>query len=184
MRSKFLIAAAILFVAVTSCKKEEAKPAEATAPKVEEKKFFNVEITATAERDDDFAVYYTEDGTINFTGEQAVWGGIKDAQTEPKTVVFNLPEDVVPTDLRIDFGLKKGAEQGDVVLYGIKFKNYNKSFEIKGQDFPKYFFNEAVKTEVDAVKGTVKILKNPASDITPFFYPTQLLLDEVAKITK
>ena len=129
-------------------------------------------------------MYYTEDGTINFNLEHVSWSGIKGG-TDSQKVIFNLSEEIIPTNIRLDFGLKKGSEQGDVTLQNVKVINYGKSFEFKGSDFLKYFIeNKEVKTEINAANGTIKFLKNPSVTTTPFFYPTQLLIDEITKITK
>jgi len=45
--------------------------------KVTEAKSFNLEIDAVASKKDNFAMYFTEDGTNNFTQDNAVWRDIK-----------------------------------------------------------------------------------------------------------
>jgi len=183
MKTKFLIIAAVFSIAFTSCKKEAEAKTEA-APNVQAKENFSVEVDVIAEKDDDYALYYTEDGTIAFNGDHAVWHGAK-GQPDPQQIVFNLSEEIIPTNIRLDFGLKKGADQGDVTLRNVKVTYYGKSFEFKGVDFLKYFIeNKDVKTELNAANGTIKFLKNPSGTSVPFYYPTQLLVDEIAKITK
>jgi len=184
MKTNIFVAAVVLAFTFTSCKKEESTASDnAAAPAVEEVKNFRVELNVRAEKDDDFALYYTEDKTINFTGEQAVWSGIKSNQNS--TVILNLSEEVVPTNIRLDFGIKKGADQGDVTLSDVKISYYSKSFGFKGADFFKYFIeNKDIKTKIDPTAGTITFLKNPDNQVTPFYYPHQLLVDEIAKITK
>ncbi|MBC8883670.1 hypothetical protein H9X57_10745 [Flavobacterium piscinae] len=132
-------------------------------------------------REDNFAVYYTEDGTINFTGEKAIWSGVLGQEGSQK-VMFNFPEDVIPTHIRFDLGFNK--EQGDITVEKFKLDYYGKSFEAKGSDFLKYFIqNDSVKTEINEVNGTITILKNPKGFSPPFYYPHQALLDEISKIT-
>jgi hypothetical protein len=97
-------------------------------------------------------------------------------------VTLDLKEEIIPTNIRIDFGINK--DQGDVVLEKFKFSFYGKSFEAKGSEFFKYFIpNDSVKTEIDTKNGTVKFLKNPKKFFTPFYYPQQAVLDEIKKIT-
>ncbi|RTY95915.1 hypothetical protein [Flavobacterium sp. GT3R68] len=183
MKTKIFIITTIFSLVFVSCKNDnQVKDAEENAPKVEKKEKFSVDLDITAPKDDNFAVYYTEDGTINFTGEKAVWAGVK-GQAESQKVVLDLPEEIIPTDIRLDFGLNK--EQGDVILEKFKLNFYGKTFEAKGSDFLKYFIaNDSVKTEIDQVKGTIKFVKNPKTFTTPFYYPQQAILDEVTKITK
>jgi hypothetical protein len=186
MKTKVIMIVAILSIALTSCKNENKSKTneDAIAPKEEVKQNFSVELDVISERDDSFAMYYTEDGTIAFNLDHVVWGGVKGGADSQK-VVFTLSEEIIPTHIRLDFGLKKGAEQGDVTLRNVKVMNYGKSFEFKGSDFLKYFIeNKEVKTEINAANGTIKFLKNPAVTTTPFYYPTQVLIDEIAKITK
>jgi hypothetical protein len=183
MKVKFLIAVLVLSITLVSCKKDEKPSASDTeVPKETLKENFSVDLDVIALQKDDFALYYTEDNTINFTGEKAVWRGVK-GQPESQTVTLELSEEIVPTDIRLDFGLNK--EQGDIIVEKFKMNYYGKSFEAKGSDFLKYFVaNDSVKTEIDPVKGTIKFIKNPKNFYTPFYYPQQSLLDEVAKITK
>lgn len=186
MKSKLIVAALLIGAAVMSCKKDETKKEEApvAAPVEAVQPYFSVEINVTSEKPEDLAVYFTEDGSINFNAEHAVWRPIKGDNVEEKAL-FNFSEEIVPTTIRLDFGLKKGADQGNVTVSSIKFMNHGKSFEIKGADFFKFFAqNESIKTEVDQAKGTITFLKDPKSTITPFFYPQPTLVDEIAKITK
>ncbi len=182
MRNKIFIIATIFTLAFISCKKEEkAKEGDAAAT-VEQVKNFRVDLDVYTEKDDNFSVYYTEDNTINFTGEKAIWAGVKGKQDQK--VTLNLPEEVIPTDVRIDFGLKTGDEQGDVTLKNFKFEFFGKTFERKGSEFLNYFIkNDSIQTEIDAQKGTITFKKNPKSKMTPFYYPQQTVIDEIKKMT-
>jgi hypothetical protein len=172
-----ILAFTILFI---SCKEEKKvqEPAKQEEPK---KEFFSVELDVTCPVKDDFAVYYTEDNTINFNEQNTYWNSVK-GQPDTQKIVFNFKEEIIPTHIRLDFGINK--EQGDVLVEKLKFDFYGKSFEIKGSDFFKYFSpNDLIKSEIDEVKGTVKFLKNPKEFVTPFFYPNQTFLKEIKKIT-
>lgn len=172
MKTKFYIVATVVALALGSCKKQESASGSEAATKPEEVKNFRVEIKAISDKADDFAVYYTEDNTVNFTSEQTVWSGIKAGQT-PQDVIFNLREDKIPTAIRLDFGQKKGADQANVTLYNVKFTYYSKTFEFKGSDFFKYYFpNKDIQTKVDDAAGTITFLQSPNSTVTPFYYPT------------
>lgn len=183
MKNKILMLMTIVSLVIVSCKGDnQEKEGTTDAPKVAVKENFSVELSVIAPKEDNFAAYYTEDGTINFTGEKAIWSGVK-GQAESQMIVFDMREEVIPTHVRIDFGLNK--EQGDVVLEKFKLSYYGKSFESRGSDFLKYFIpNDSVKTEIDEVKGTIKFIKNPKKYFPPFYYPQQAVLDEIGKITK
>lgn len=182
MKNK-IIALVVLAIALTSCKKGTEEKTENT-PAVEVSKNFSVEVDVISEKNDDFALYYTEDLTTNFTSDKVVWSGVK-GQPNTQKIFLNLSEEIVPTDIRIDFGIKKGQEKGDVTLEKFKMSFYGKSFEFKGSDFFNYFNpNSNIETTIDATKGTITFLKNPEKQDIPFYYPKQTILDQVAKITK
>lgn len=185
MRSKILVVAALFAMTFTSCKKEgESTPAGTDAPKVEEQVVFKAEFDVIAEKDDSFAIYYTEDNTTNFPPNNAVWGNVK-GQAESQHVVFNFPADVLPTDLRFDFGLKKGADQGDVILQNFKLSYAGKEFVAKGSEFYAYFAaNKDVKAELNETNGTIKFPKNSSGNTTPMFYPMPLLKEQIVKLTQ
>lgn len=177
MKTNFVILATIISLTFISCKNDK----NGDAAKADEKQNFSIDLDVVAPLDDNFSVYYTEDNTINFNGEKAVWRGVK-GQPETQKVTLDLKEEIIPTNIRIDFGINK--DQGDVVLEKFKLSFYGKSFEAKGSEFFKYFIpNDSVKTEIDTKNGTVKFLKNPKKFFTPFYYPQQAVLDEIKKIT-
>jgi hypothetical protein len=181
MKKVFFISAILALTVFASCK-NESKEQEAAAPKEDVKQNFSVDLDVISNLEDNFALYYTEDGTINFTSDKAVWSGVK-GQPTTQTVTLNLSEEILPTDIRLDFGINK--EQGDIVLEKFKLNYYGKSFQARGSEFFKYFIpNDSVKTEINEVRGTVKFLKNPKGHFTPFFYPNVTILDEIKKITK
>ncbi|MES2545370.1 MAG: hypothetical protein V4548_10825 [Bacteroidota bacterium] len=173
----FLISSLLL----VSCKKENKATDENEAPKVEIKQNFNIQIVATAAKKDDFALYFTEDNTINFTAENTAWRGIKGGNIED-TVNFELTQDRMPSNIRLDFGLNK--EQDSVTIKSVKVNFYQNSFEFKGSDFFTYFNkDENFKYKIDAKNGTLTLYKKNGEYKTPFFYPTQLNNDKVKEIT-
>lgn len=180
---KVFIIATFLTLAFTSCKEKDAATTDENTQKEPVKENFNVELDVVAEKEDNFALYFTEDNTINFNGEHAVWRGVK-GQNQSETLFFELPEPVVPTNIRIDFGINKGDKQGDITLKKLRMSFYGKKFETNGSDFFKYFIpNDSIKTEIDQASGSIKFLKT-AKQSTPFYYPQQSLIDEIKNLTK
>lgn len=162
-----------------SCKNETKKNNHSEI--VNFKENFSVDFDVVAEKADDFTVYYTETGTNEFIGDDAVWRGVYGGGLEEK-VVIDLPKKIVPTNIRLDFGVK--PDRKDVLLKNLKFSYYDKSFEIIGSDFFKYFVvREGVKTEIDTIKKTIKFIKTPNQVVGTNYYPTQNLLDNISKIT-
>ncbi len=182
MKTKLLIIASFLLVLGASCKNDETKKEgeqkESIMPPA--KQNFSVELDVAASKKDDFTLYYTEDNTIGFKGEMAVWHGVAGDNKREK-VVFDLSEEKIPTDIRLDFGMNK--EQESVTLYGVKILFYGNEMYIKGADFFKYFIeSKDFKTEFEG-DGSLKILKNGPEYKTPFYYPRQELIDALKKLT-
>ena len=176
---KFLLLLSLLVF--TSCK-DDKKADETTNSLPEKNEFFSVELDVVNQLEDNYALYYTEDNTINFNSDKVAWSGVK-AQPESQKVIFNLSEEILPTDIRLDFGLNK--DQKEVILENVKMDYYGKSFQIKGSDFLNYYRpNDSIKTEIDQVKGTIKFLQNPKRFNPVFYYPNEKMLEEISKITK
>ena len=180
MKLKFLSLFAIVLLSATSCKKEEKKETDSAVEAPAVKENFVVELTASAAKKDDFAVYYTEDGTNNFDGKNAVWHGIA-GDNKQETLVFDIPVAATPTNIRMDFGLNK--DQETVEVYNIRLSFLGKDQNIKGSEFFNYFIkDENFKTELDSAKGTMRIAKQGAEFKTPYFYPRQELIDAIKNL--
>lgn len=180
MKTKFLSILAICTLAI-SCKNEVQKAEnEATvdAPNVENKMTIQMEVIQKT--DENYAIYYTENDGINFSDEKTIWCEVKKSD-DFQTLNFFFPEVAYPTHVRFDFGIK--PEREDIVLKSFKFIYGAKSFEAKGSDFFTYFQpNEGIKTEIDQANSTIKFLKEPGSTVTPFFYPNDKLVEDMARI--
>lgn len=184
MKTKAFFLSLVAGAAMVACKKDQTGTDQNGQPTVNQKENFSVELNVITEKDDDFAVYYTEDGSINFDADHVVWHGVK-ARPESQKVTIDLPEEIVPTDIRIDFGIKRKQDQGDVTLEKFKISYYGKNFEARGSDFLKYFVkNDSIESVVDDAKGTITFHKNLKNSVTPFYYPSKPILDEIAKMTK
>jgi hypothetical protein len=164
---------ALLFV---SCKQEKKQQAPA-APKGN--KFFEVTLNVVAKKDDTFHVYYTEDESINFDEKNSVWVGLKGKDT-PQDIVFKLPEEVVPTHLRVDFGINKDQEK--ILMNNFKVTYFGKTFEAKGADFFNYFVPNKICTEIDAPAATIIPVKKDKDYVGPMFYPQPMLTEELKKL--
>ena len=179
MKNNFLILL-LVSVALVSCngKNEESKENKENTEPVNE--FFSVEIDAFASKTDDFAMYFSEDGTSNFQDINAKWYGINGGKAS-QVVLYNLSEETLPTHVRLDFGLKN---QDSVVVKSVKFDYYGNKFEFKGSDFFKYFIkDEQFVTKIDPAKETLTILAKDGVYKAPYYYPTQLTIDKIKEIT-
>lgn len=180
MKSKIILILGIIFLSLTSCK-ENKKDEVTDEVKVDAKQNFSLDLDVICLKKDDFTLFYTEDKSISFTADKTAWRGVI-ASPLSQRVTMDLKGEIIPTNIRLDFGVNK--DQEDIILEKFKISYYGKTFEAKGSEFFKYFIpNTFIKTEIDQVKGTVKFLKS-ASFSTPFFYPHQAIIDELIKITK
>ncbi|MDI9256110.1 hypothetical protein [Flavobacterium sedimenticola] len=184
MKTNFF-AVLLVVLSLVSCKDdkkegEQASP-EAETPEVAVKQNFSVELDVAASKKDDFTLYYTEDNTTAFTGELAAWRGVQ-GDGKRETVVFDLSEEKIPTDIRLDFGMNK--EQESVTLYSVKISYYGNEINFKGVDFFKFFIeSKDFKTEFDQGTGAIKFIKTGSEYKTPFYYPRQELIDALKKLT-
>lgn len=178
MKNKFLIVLCAVIATFTSCKNEKEVTKEENK---NVKNFFNVEVEAMASKADNFAMYYSEDGTVNFKDVNAVWCGIKGGP-EFEKVAFALSGEKMPTHIRLDFGLK--TDQDSVVVRNIKVDYFGNDYQFKGSDFFKYFIEDKqFSTKTDPAKGTVTFYKKDGTYKTPYYYPTQATIDSIVKIT-
>jgi hypothetical protein len=178
MKAKFFINLLVVLLIASSCK--EDKKEEVQAEEIPVKQNFSVEVDLVASKTDDFTLYYTENNTNEFIGSQTSWKGVNGGNVEEK-VTFDLPEQVVPTNIRLDFGIKN---QDSVVIKNVKVSFYSGIYEFKGSDFFNYFIkDDQFLTKVDPAKGTMTILPKDKLYKTPYYYPTQLTIDKVKEIT-
>ena len=69
-------------------------------------KNFKVAFNAIVTKDDNFQIYYNEDGSIAFEADKYIDVAVK-GKNEPQEIVFDLPEDVIPQAFRFDIGSNK-----------------------------------------------------------------------------
>lgn len=170
----------VALVTFSACKNEKKVevPKEVITQVLEPN--FIVEIEAKVSAKDDFAVYYTEDKSNEFDGTMAVWIGI-DGGDKFQKVALHLPQEVVPTNIRIDFGINK--DQKDISVKNVTMLYQGMSFVIQGDKFFDYFIDtKEFPATVDPVNGTLEIKYEAGKFKTPYFYPTEKLLMEVQAI--
>ena len=142
---------------------------------------FTVTLRVVVKKDDDFCVLYTEDGTINF-GSNGIWKSVKGSENE-QLIPFELPSDVIPTELRLDFGIK--PEQTDVILKSVILEYKDKRREITGSELALFFRADENTCKFDANTGIVKAnLKNGVRQ-NPSLYPGELIVkQEIEKLVR
>lgn len=143
----------LLSVILSGCKKEKSvDELPVVTPKIEESKV-QVVLDAVVKKDDSFQVFYTQDGSLNFDEKYAVRVNVKGSDISQK-IVFDLPDNVAFTYLRIDVG--ENDEQEVIKVNNLLIKYYDKKLETKGNTCFQYFApNEQI------------VLDYPNSTLTP-----------------
>lgn len=172
MKSYFL-SSLLLSVLFLSCKDD--KTAEKSEKKVE--KLFIVTCNAIVEKDDIFQIFYNEDGGDNFAPEDAVTLNVK-GSSEPQDLVFVLPQDVSPMNLRFDIGANPDLKQVAFKRFRIDYRN--NSFSADNGQFIKYFYPNP-PIEFDSI-NVVARLKAVDGVYDPILSSTINLKEEIVKL--
>ena len=183
MKLKYCFVGLLAISSFISCKIDtgENKP-EPAAQQEEKLSSGKVMITMNAivPADDKFQVFYNEAGTLDFDGEHTVTVSVFGKDT-PQDIRFSLPDEALPTALRIDTGDSK--DQGKLTINSITVNYYDKSLVIKGGDeFLKYFQpNNLEKERSDATSATFTV-KPVNGNYDPMFYPSGELINALKGI--
>lgn len=183
MKIKSFIAIFAL-LAFTSCKKDAEKKEGTTETAITnqevDKNLLKVSFDLIVKKDDNMHLYYTEDGTINFDEKKSIWMPVKGSENVQE-VSFKLPENVLPTHLRVDFGYGKNEAQSDVELKAFRLKYLDKMFEAKDTMIFNYFYPNKENTVVPS-KTAVLQRKSKDQPNGPILYPHAPLTEELKKI--
>ena len=111
-----LIITCLVFTTLFSCKEnKETDQNNPQSVEVVKEDFFKVTLDVVVKKDDNFHLYFTEDGSILFNEEKSVWTQIKGSD-KPQTVVFTLSKDVLPTAIRLDLGYGVNPLQSEIEI--------------------------------------------------------------------
>lgn len=163
MKIKLFIALFILSICFISCKKEVEK-SEKVDPT---KELFKVSLDLVLPKNDTLHLYYAQDMAEDYTEENSIWLPVEGKATAQK-VTFNLPEEVLPLKLRLDFGVNK--ENKEIVLNTIAFDYFDKSFVANDSTIFNYFRPDESATLIDYNTRILK-RKDPNSVKGPSLYP-------------
>lgn len=95
-----------------------------------------IELDIIIPKDDIFQIFYTEDGTDRYFGENVVSMEVKGDKKAQK-LIFELPEDKKINYFRVDIG--SNIEQGPIKLNHVVYKYFNKSIRLNGNLFFEYY---------------------------------------------
>lgn len=161
-----------------SCKEEKQdKPEVKTSAPVET---FDVALEAIIKQDDSLQLFYRDETMPDYLEQNSVWTAVKGSK-ESQTVKFNLPEDILPEHIRLDFGQNK--KQDPIEVKGFSMEYFGKVFQVKDTMFYQYFMpNEQI--EWDRKNGIAKPAIKEGKVYDPFFFPRETLILEINKLTK
>jgi hypothetical protein len=181
MKTKF-IATLLLVTTLFSCKNESNNDKSSVDNnQTEVSKNFKVTLNVIVKKDDNFQVYYTEKSSNDFNEKESVWVEIKGSEN-PQDVVFNIPEEVVPTMFRLDFGVND--KQEDIKLNGVNIEYLGKSFKSEIPLLANFFRPEA-STQIDFNTGIIKAIVKDGKRQEPALYPHEAVLQqEINKLIK
>ncbi len=130
MKFKSIFTFLFILLVTVSCKKEDkdaASEKQATPPP------FTIIITMTAKEDDIMSLYYKDNSVPNFIEEMSVYKEVKKGNQE---IVINLPEGVLPNDVRFDLSTRTQTQVCKIEK--IHLENQGKSFDFVNQDLEKF----------------------------------------------
>lgn len=129
---------------------------------------FKVSLEVLAKKDDNFCLFYTTDGSTDFTQIEPIWTDVKGNENF-QTIEYKLPKGVKPTQLRLDFGIKK--EQPDVVLNKVVLSYNGKEKLIGLAGLGNYFHQDDSKCTFDPNTGVMKAITKDGERKFPSLYP-------------
>ena len=180
MKAKNILLSLFVLLVLGSCK-NETKKKEGDEKLAELKETFDVNFNLIVEKDDTFQLYYTEDGTLNFSDDKSI-KSVVEGSANAQDVLFKLPEGVLPTNIRLDFG--DNPKQASVLVNSLKLKYLNNEFNVTKDLVPQYFylFNEQVK--YDVAKSSIIILSKPGQFYDPLMWCNESLSQEMIKLAE
>ncbi|RZJ33259.1 MAG: hypothetical protein EOO51_14485 [Flavobacterium sp.] len=181
MKTKFIAFFALCAITLAGCKNEKSvDDLDVVKPEVVDDTF-KVDLKVIVAKDDDFALFYTEDGTTDFKNEP-LWTKVK-GNPQEQDIVYTLPKDVFPTQLRLDLGLKE--DQSDVTLKSVTLEYKDKKRVIAGPELAVFFRPDLTKCSFDAATGIVKAVVKDGKRQGPSLYPQEVVLQpEIEKLAK
>ena len=182
MKTRIILSILLVTVFLTGCKHDKSVDSLEVVKTEVVDSSFKVILKVIIKKDDDFALFFTEDGTINFFDVKPIWQGVKGSENA-QDITFTLPEGAYPTQFRFDLGLKK--DQDDIVMKGVKMTYKGKTFEAYGSKFFTYFRADENLCTADVTTGTIKAIVKDGKVKTASLYPQQDILGpELIKLEK
>ena len=175
MKNRIFITTLAL-ISLISCKNEKTEPAVTSIP-IES---FKIAIDLVIKKDDSLQLYYKDESMTDWVFDKCVTKIVKGSENSQE-VIFDLPEDVLPSELRFDMG--SNINQEEVQIKNFRMKYFDKSFEAKDTLFFQYFYpNEQI--DYNRAKATAKPIVKEGTIYDPVFISRQVLTPQINKLIK
>lgn len=132
--------------------------------------FLKVKLDVLVKHDDNFCIFYTTDGSTDFTKIEPIWKDVKGSD-DYQNIVYELPEEIKPTQLRLDFGIHK--DQPDIVFRKITLTYKDKIEEIGLPALGNFFRQDDSKCTFDSKDGIIKAVFVSGERKFPSLYPRE-----------
>ena len=176
MKTKYLLFSIVLLSVLTSCKKE-------TETKIEEPKKsnnFKVTLDMLIKNDDSLQLFYQDELIPKFDEKNSLWVPVK-GSLNSQEVTFNLPEEIIPTSLRIDISKKEGQQPIKINNFTVSY--LDKKFETKDSTMI-YYFSANNHLKYDPVNKTLTAIPVKGESYDPYIYTTDKLKAQVKNLLK
>lgn len=184
MKVKKIVFGLFLALLTVACKGEKESKEEDKKDATELAPTYDVSLNMVIPADDTFQLFYTEDGSIVFGDDRSVRSVVKGSD-KVQEVIFKLPVDVLPTNIRLDFG--DNPEQGNIVIKSMKLSYMNNSYQKvfgPNEEITHYFYPQEAQIKVDNSTSTIELLKPKGQPHDPLMWSNELLSDEIVKLYK
>jgi hypothetical protein len=162
-------------VLITSCKnkQEVVKEIERKLPT------YDVIVDVIIPSDEELILLY-KNGPGEFVDSKTVWLGVKGSEAS-QTLVFSLPEGVMPTDFRLDIGRNEYKGLKSLEIKKISLRYENRRLDIRQEDVNKYFqINKYIGFDQSTKKYSFS--KGQDGSYDPYFLASPLLYSDIKKI--
>ncbi|PWA06874.1 hypothetical protein [Flavobacterium psychrotolerans] len=176
MKAKVILVSLFLSVAFLSCKneakKEEIQPVEEVKANT-----FDVVLDLNIKKDDELILFYKDASISYFDEDHTVYAGVKGNEQSQK-VIFNIPEGVLPNDIRLDISSNK--KQDPIKINSIELNFEGRTFRIDQNNFEKYFKpNDFIKYDASSSSIT---MSEKDGNYDPFFTTNPAIYAELEKV--
>ncbi|WP_127136068.1 hypothetical protein [Flagellimonas oceanensis] len=135
MKNFFLILIALF--SIIGCKQEpKTEKSTEDSTQIKESPNLKVVLEVLTKKDDVFEVYYYEPGEKTFSSNKFVFARVNGSMNVQE-VTFNLPSDVFPERLRLDFG--KNEQQDEMKFLGAKLVYGDKEYKFSQEEMANQF---------------------------------------------